>query len=116
MRRPSALAALLAVLLHTLAPLVAGAAPGGATQRVELCTAHGVVTIEVPADADGAPALAAPDHCQSCASHCAAAPAAGGRGALPPVAGTALRAPVPQFDCRTHALASCRPRAPPVAS
>jgi len=73
MRRRSTLVALLAVLLHALAPLLANAAPGTAVEHVQLCTAQGVVTIAV--ESGGAPAgtSAAPDHCSVCAFHAAAA-------------------------------------------
>lgn len=64
MRRRTALAALLAVLLQAFAPLLATAAPRSAVDHVELCTAQGVVTIEV----EGEPPKTspAPDHCPAC--------------------------------------------------
>lgn len=67
MRRRSALLALLAVLLHALAPLLASAAPGAAVDHIELCTAQGVVTVEVESGGEPAGTPPAPDHCSVCA-------------------------------------------------
>jgi hypothetical protein len=113
MRRRSALLALLAVLLHALAPLLANAAPGGAAvDHVQLCTAQGIVTVEV--ESGGAPAgkPAAPDHCSVCAFQTviAVTPCAGqllqtGARTLIPLAEQAL----PRFSSPYTA----RPRAPP---
>ena len=102
--------ALLALALHALAPLRAGASP----QLVELCTAHGVVTVQLDGG-DGVPASPAAEHCSICVFQSAnAAPLH----ALPVLqVATAGRPslklqPAVSVPPRT----ASRPRAPPIAS
>ena len=111
MRRRRALLALLAVALHVLAPLRAGATP----QLVELCTAHGVVVVQV--DAGGSPPAfpAALEHCSTCVFHAGIAGPLCEPGAKPAAAVSppAVRlSPILPAVPRT----ASRPRAPPFAS
>ena len=112
MRRRSALVALLAVVAHALAPLLANAAPGAAVDHIQLCTAQGIVTVEV--DSGGVPAgspLAA-GHCSVCAFQNGIAPCVAVARipqAIASVAVPAAEQPQPRFSF-TY---SARPRAPP---
>jgi len=111
-RRRSALVALVAILLHALAPLLANASPQTALDHVELCTALGVVT--VPVDSDGAPAGApsAPEHCPICAFQPFVASAMRSAHAPLVAAADAIAAKRPHpRACPTRLGA--RPRAPP---
>ena len=112
MRRRSALVALLAVVAHALAPLLANAAPGAAVDHIQLCTAQGIVTVEV--DSGGVPAgspLAA-GHCSVCAFQNGIAPCVAVARIAQTIASVAVPAaeqPQPRFSF-TY---SARPRAPP---
>jgi hypothetical protein len=112
MRRRSALLALLAVLLHALAPLYANAAPAGTVDHVQLCTAQGVVTVEV--ESGGAPAgtPSAPDHCSVCAFQGSVAAPSQAAPVPHAMADTAIAAPDLPLP-RSAACVSARPRAPP---
>lgn len=115
MRRRSALVALFAVALHALSPLLASAAPGAAVDHVQLCTAQGVVTVEV--DAGGAPpaSLAATDHCSVCAFQGGiAAPVRALPAAQAAAAGKISLRPQPVAAVPTRTAS--RPRAPPLDS
>jgi hypothetical protein len=115
MRRRSGFVALFAVFLHAFAPLLASAAPRDATYQVELCTAHGTVTVVVDADRAPAQGPVFPDHCQDCAFHCAAPPSA--RAELGPQPELALpRAITLQPPGFRQPRTAARPRAPPTAS
>ena len=102
--------ALLAITLHALAPLRAGATP----QQVELCTAHGVVMVQLEPD-DGAPASQAAEHCSVCVFHAGISGPVRAQNALPAAAGSppSLQ-PTPVVPAPTRTAA--RPRAPPPAS
>jgi hypothetical protein len=113
--RRTAWIALLAVLLHAFAPLLAGAAPADAPYHVELCTALGTVTVELDAGTTPAPSRASPDHCQACAFHCAA-PTAARTEPAPQPAGMRPRAFAPQPACCSRTRTASRPRAPPSAA
>ena len=122
-RRFATWTALLAVLVSALLPALSHAfAPGReATKWVEVCSAMGPVTIEVPANGPGfpkAPKASDFDHCPFCSAQ--AAPVA----ILPAVFSPQLKplsaervpplflhAPRPRF-----AWATTQPRAPPSAS
>lgn len=107
--------ALFAVFLHAFAPLLAGAAPEGRTYQVELCTAHGVVTIAVDSHGAPVPPAANPDHCQSCAFYYAAPPSAGS-GFPAPATTAQVRAVVPPPVRASKTRTASRPRAPPNAA
>jgi hypothetical protein len=112
MRRRSALLALLAVLLHALAPLYANAAPAGAVDHVQLCTAQGVVTVEVESSGTPSGKPSTPDHCSVCAFQGSVAAPSQAAPVPPALAGATLAAPdlpLPYFV----ASESARPRAPP---
>jgi hypothetical protein len=112
MRRRSALLALLAVLLHALAPLLANAAPVAAVDHIQLCTAQGIVTVEV--ESGGAPAgkPAAPDHCSVCAFQTVIA-VIPGAGQLPQAGARTLVPVAEQALPRFSSPYTARPRAPP---
>lgn len=103
--------ALLAVALHALAPLRAGAAP----QLVELCTAHGVVMVQL--DAGGGPPAspAALKHCSVCAFHGGIAGPVRAQPAAQAAAAGKLSQP-PQPVVAVPVRTASRPRAPPPAS
>jgi Protein of unknown function (DUF2946) len=111
MRRCTALLALAAIVLHALAPFIANAAADANKETVELCTAHGVVAVQV--DAGGPYAPRSSPHCPACACH---GMAAAGFQALP-VTAAALAAVAP-IKAQTHFPApprtAARPRAPPL--
>jgi len=112
MRRRSALLALLAVLLHALAPLYANAAPGGTVDHVQLCTAQGVVTVEVESGGPPAGTPSAPDHCSVCAFQGGIAAPSQATPVPHAAAGSAVAAPDLPFP-RFPTSVSARPRAPP---
>ena len=112
MRRRSALLALLAVLLHALAPLLANAAPGAAVDQIQLCTAQGIVTVEVEPGSAPAGTQLAPGHCPDCAFHTviAAIPCVG---QLPQASAWTLVRAAEQALPRFSSPYTARPRAPP---
>ena len=114
MMRWKVLLALLAVALHALAPLRAGAAPQ--QQQVELCTAHGVVTVQVDAEG-GAPASpSALEHCSVCVFPAGIAAPAQALPAAPAAAAGKLSLLRPQPVVPAPARTAARPRVPPLAS
>ena len=100
--------ALLAIALHALAPLRAGAT----SQQVELCTAHGVVMVQLDMG-EGPPASPAAEHCSVCAFHAAIGSSAQALPA-PPAAGISLLRSEPAAFAPTRTAS--RPRAPPIDS
>lgn len=115
MRRRSTCFALLAVLLHALAPLLAGAAPGAPVDHMELCTALGVVTVQVESGDAPASEPAAAEHCPICAFQAAAAvPAA--RAEAPCAGPVAIVASPLQRPAGFPVEPRARPRAPPQSS
>jgi hypothetical protein len=114
-RRRSALVALVAILLHALTPLLASASPQVVPDHVELCTALGVVTVQVEPDRAPAGAPAAPEHCPVCAFQTVVA-------AAMPAVGTPLAASLDAVGAERPQSHGCyapigaRPRAPPPLS
>jgi hypothetical protein len=112
MRRRSALVALAAILLHALAPLLANASPQAAVDHVELCTALGVVTVQVQSDGAPAGVPATPDHCPICAFQTTVAIASPIPQSVPASGLDAIAAERPQPPGCSAPLGA-RPRAPP---
>jgi len=114
-RRRSAFFALLAVLLHALTPLLAGAAPRAPVDHLELCTALGVVAVQLETGDAPASRPAAAEHCPICAFQGAVAvPIA--RAATPCAAPVAIVASPPQRPTALALEPRAQPRAPPPSS
>lgn len=111
MRRRTALLALAAIVLHALSPFMTNAAARANKETIELCTAHGVVAVQV--DAGGPYAPRSSPHCPTCACQ---GMAAAGLQALPVAA--AVHAAVVPINAQTHfpspPRTAARPRAPPL--
>jgi hypothetical protein len=112
--RRKAFLGLLALFLHVAAPLLGEASPQPVT-TVEVCTVHGVVSVEFDAGNAPAPTVPASGHCDLCACHgmAAAVPFATAAG-WPLRVAQAARA-CPSFVPSSPTTAS-RPRAPPLPS
>lgn len=122
-RRLAAFTALLAVLAAALLPAISHAFwPGrDATKWVEVCSASGPITIEVPAGSPGFPKAPKPsdfEHCPCCFPH-ATSPAilpAAVSFLAEPAASMPVPAPRPYEPRQRLAWPAAPPRAPPLAS